>query len=96
MQRHRAILIHGIGAHVLRRRCCPRWWSQSRARCAPVAPHLLTSEERSAMASMVGLLLAHGLTFALGNGPDAVKDGAPEPGTPLSPPRAPPRRLQGP
>ncbi|CAL8467057.1 g6593 [Coccomyxa elongata] len=32
----------------------------------PVAPHLFTAEERSDMAAMIDLLLAHGLTLSLG------------------------------
>lgn len=32
----------------------------------PVAPHLFTPDERAAMADMVDLLLAHGLTLSLG------------------------------
>ncbi|KAK9916711.1 hypothetical protein WJX75_006133 [Coccomyxa subellipsoidea] len=35
----------------------------------PVAPHLFTAEERGAMAAMVDLLLAHGLTLSLSAAP---------------------------
>lgn len=57
----------------------------------PVAPHLFTAEERTDMAAMVDLLLAHGLTLSLGTEdklvphPKAGHTDTPET-TPLSPP----------